>query len=290
MPSAGELLRAERTKRNRSLSEIADSTCISKRYLEAIEIDRVRDLPGEFFYKAFIRQYAKALGLDDASTSRILSCAVPCDTEDPLPVMNEVYHNAQVGKPTRWNAPTGLAIGLLLLVLAVCSGFYALWQHIEAKREAADAAVMAQRAQSAAVPETQPAPVAQPPAPVAQPNEAPPPPAETAAAPATVPEAEPGKISIDVAATEETWVSVSSEGRTIFSGILDAGQTKQFAVAENARLTTGNAAGLEVRLNGKPIGTIGPRGQVRNVVFTADNAQVVVPRPGPPKQPVVATP
>lgn len=46
MPSAGELLRNERVKRNRSLSEIAEVTCISKRYLEAIEVDRVQDLPG----------------------------------------------------------------------------------------------------------------------------------------------------------------------------------------------------------------------------------------------------
>ena len=41
-----------------------------------------------------------------------------------------------------------------------------------------------------------------------------------------------------------------------------------------ARMTVGNAGGIEVRLNGKPIGPIGKSGQVRVVVFTPDNFEV----------------
>jgi hypothetical protein len=46
-------------------------------------------------------------------------------------------------------------------------------------------------------------------------------------------------------------------------------------------MRVGNAGGLEVRWNGKPIGPIGPRGQVRVVLFTPENFQILEPGPPP---------
>ena len=46
-------------------------------------------------------------------------------------------------------------------------------------------------------------------------------------------------------------------------------------------MTVGNAGGIEVRLNGKPIGPIGKSGQVRTVVFTPDNFEVLPVEPPP---------
>ena len=64
MASFGETLRRERELRGVSLREIADSTKISARFLEAIENDRVEILPGGVFRRSFVREYARALGLD----------------------------------------------------------------------------------------------------------------------------------------------------------------------------------------------------------------------------------
>ena len=47
-----------------SLREIADATKISVRFLKALEEDRVDLLPGGLFPRAFVRQYARHLGLD----------------------------------------------------------------------------------------------------------------------------------------------------------------------------------------------------------------------------------
>ena len=82
----------------------------------------------------------------------------------------------------------------------------------------------------------------------------------------------------DLEAKEKTWVSLSSEGKTVFSGVLDPEEIKNFAVSENAKLMTGNAAGLDVRWNGKPIGPIGSRGQVRTVLLSAHTYQILPPR------------
>jgi len=275
MPSAGELLRTERLKRNCALAEIANLTCISTRYLEAIESNDTRTLPGDFFHRSFIRQYASALGLEEAETRRILDAVEPTPEIDPIPVMSVPLQIAEVEQSAKPLAqiPTRVAAILLLVVLGGCSGLYAIWHRAQ---ESAD----------------MPPAIAESAAPASQPNEAKPPvstvpavsdpaaPAADAVATTTDTQAVPvdsGKITVDLAATETTWVSLSAQGRTLFSGILDASQTKNFAVPENAKLLTGNAAGLDVRMNGRPLGPLGPRGQVRVILFSQDNFRIVSP-------------
>ena len=62
--SFGEYLRKERELRDISLEEISQKTRIQKRFLLAIEQDRLNLLPGMVFTKGFIRAYAEYLGLD----------------------------------------------------------------------------------------------------------------------------------------------------------------------------------------------------------------------------------
>lgn len=60
----GEYLRKEREKRNITLEQIASSTKINIRLLQALEADHYRDLPALPFVRGFITAYARALGLD----------------------------------------------------------------------------------------------------------------------------------------------------------------------------------------------------------------------------------
>jgi len=64
MSSIGQSLREEREARNISIEEIASSTKIVLRYLEALEADRLDRMPGGFFIRGIIRNYARAIGLD----------------------------------------------------------------------------------------------------------------------------------------------------------------------------------------------------------------------------------
>ena len=52
---------------------------------------------------------------------------------------------------------------------------------------------------------------------------------------------------------------------------------KELEGHNSARIRTGNAGGVNVLFNGKTIGSLGPRGQVRTVVFTKDNYEIVEP-------------
>ncbi|MDZ4803179.1 MAG: DUF4115 domain-containing protein [Bryobacteraceae bacterium] len=309
MMSAGQLLQSERLKRNRSLAEIATDTCISARYLEAIERDDIKQLPGDFFYKSFLRQYARALDLDAATTDRVVASAVPVEEVDPLPVLSEVYQKANEPTSSRWSPSTAVAVGSLILVLAGGAGLYSWFQRVQTQKETA-----AEQAASAPTPvPTVQTPQQQPPAqtPAAtttpeqtagttpsgsqqQPQQTPAAndlagqqqqaAATTTPAVPVAPAAGPvgsGNIALEIVASEPTWVQITSGGRTLYIGILNPAQARQFAVAENARLLTGNAGALDVRMNGRSVGSLGPKGQVRTVYFSNDSFQIAPPKAKP---------
>ena len=61
----GEQLRLAREERGIPLREISDQTRISVRYLEAIEANDYKRLPGGIFNRSFDRAYARYIGYDE---------------------------------------------------------------------------------------------------------------------------------------------------------------------------------------------------------------------------------
>jgi cytoskeletal protein RodZ len=61
----GEKLRQAREARGITLSEVADQTRISPLYIESIENDDYRALPGGIFNKGFVKSFAKYVGVDE---------------------------------------------------------------------------------------------------------------------------------------------------------------------------------------------------------------------------------
>ena len=64
MPSFGETLKRERELRQISLREISEATKINLRYLDALEKNEFRHLPGGVFNKGFVRAFAQYIGID----------------------------------------------------------------------------------------------------------------------------------------------------------------------------------------------------------------------------------
>lgn len=75
----GEKLRQAREERGFTISEVAEQTRISSLYLESIENDDYRTLPGGIFNKGFVKSYSKFVGVNEqealADYSRILADA-----------------------------------------------------------------------------------------------------------------------------------------------------------------------------------------------------------------------
>ncbi len=61
----GEKLRQAREERGITLSEVAEQTRISPQYIESIEHDDYRSLPGGIFNKGFVKSFAKYVGVNE---------------------------------------------------------------------------------------------------------------------------------------------------------------------------------------------------------------------------------
>lgn len=90
----GEKLRQAREERGISISEVAEQTRISPHYLDSIENDDYRTLPGGIFNKGFVKSFAKAVGINEQEAlqeySRIISSQDSTADGDPKSYKPEV--------------------------------------------------------------------------------------------------------------------------------------------------------------------------------------------------------
>lgn len=77
MDNIGQTLKAAREKKGYTLDDLQQITKIQKRYLIAIEENNFEALPGQFYVRAFVRQYANTVGLDgDAVVAQLTKGSV----------------------------------------------------------------------------------------------------------------------------------------------------------------------------------------------------------------------
>src|SRR6266481_5488934 len=133
MTSVGDTLRTERERQGRATAEIAEELCITQRYLRAIEEDDLKSLPGTFFYKSFVRQYAALLNLDPLKLRAGVDKLTAVEEPVPLPGAEPEHPVRQRDKIIQAanyylsNRRIGFSVVALAGVLLACSGFYAWW-------------------------------------------------------------------------------------------------------------------------------------------------------------------
>ena len=83
------------------------------------------------------------------------------------------------------------------------------------------------------------------------------------------------------------WVLARTDGKYAFSGTLEPNQTRTVDADGTVLLRLGNAGGVTITVNGKPIRVVGPKGQVRTVQLTSGGFQIVAPpKPSAPGTPL----
>src|SRR5580692_11589959 len=145
MTSVGEILRRERQAQGREMLEIAEDLCITQRYLRALEEDDIKSLPGTFFYKSFVKQYALLLGLDETKLQAGVDALTATEEPLPLPGANPKYSPLREVDPIvaasnrRYfsDRRVGLSVAALAVVLLGCSGFYTWWNKASHQVQAA---------------------------------------------------------------------------------------------------------------------------------------------------------
>lgn len=99
MEDIGQKLKAKREELGLSIEDIEAKTKIQKRYLEAIEENDFDRLPGDFYVRAFIKQYAGIVGLDGNELLNDFHQDVP-QTKSEEYVENSVDNKSQKVKET----------------------------------------------------------------------------------------------------------------------------------------------------------------------------------------------
>ena len=293
MGSVGETLRRERLRAGLDLEKISQDTKISVRMLEQIETNQFHKLPGGVFARSFVRQYARAIGLDGEEMVAELERTLAPDPEPFLAVDDapksepRVPRVEPVGGSGR-KSSTLPALALVVLVMLGCSGAYTWWQQ---KGRHAVQSTRVEEGTPAAKPAETPAPTQQ--QETASAPAAPQTAAETSAPSASAPtqvssttiESSGGALHVALTAEEATWVQAKANGKVVWSGVIQPNETKSLQAGEAITLRIGNAGGVSISLNGKAIPAVGPKGQVRVVQVTSDgNVQVEPPKPPTPTQ------
>jgi cytoskeletal protein RodZ len=132
--SIGEKLRLARETRGIALRDISEETRISMRYLEAIESDDYRRLPGGICNRSFIRAYAKQIGYDEQQaveeyTTMMHDRGEETDEASSKPFKSPVYTD-DGGNHNRSPLATILLAIIILTALSACVwGAWYLYEH-----------------------------------------------------------------------------------------------------------------------------------------------------------------
>lgn len=269
----GTWLRAQREARGVSLREIADSTKISLRYLEALEHDRFEVLPAPIFTRGFLREYARIVGLDgDEVVNLYIQVAPP-----PEFGSGEFDFAADEAARRRSSRAPSRLVPLLLALLLLVAAAAAVWFWLD--RRAADAGATPEvtatpvplaapepvapaaapeadadylAADGAGAPEPttpEPAPSQSPPAaPAAAPTPAVEPVLESSDANSPSPAIEPMRVMLEF--NEDCWVEFAVDGRRRTSELRAAGEVITIVAQDHVLLTLGNPSGVQITVDG----------------------------------------
>ena len=94
------------------------------------------------------------------------------------------------------------------------------------------------------------------------------------------PEPTPSPLPVHVAftATEPVWISVKCDGNVTFAGRLEVTQSRTFDATNAVTALIGNLGGVQVSVNGRPIGPLGAHGEVQAVELTTNGVRRITRR------------
>jgi cytoskeleton protein RodZ len=271
--------------------------------LQALEEDNFNQLPGGIFNRGFVRAYSRFLGLDEDQTiadyMQASGDAPPVSTETVShedgsrenaareDAARENKHQdkdkvsrleASADAPPR-QLPWGVFAGALLVVALALS----FWSH--RRREhmkqavrptpAASATQLSGQVSGSDLPTTV-SPTTSSPTGVSAHSAAP----KTShdLAPAS-PAATPGEFTVVIQAREESWTTITADGKTISSELLPAGSERMVRGRKEITVRTGNAGGVGFRFNEKKVDIGGDYGEVKIVTF---GPRGILPNAPPP--------
>lgn len=231
--SFGRYLQTIRLEKNISLEQVAEQTRIGVGNLLLVEQEDHEQLPAEVFVKGFLRSYAAAVGADGDEAVRRY--------EARLNVAQKIAQseNGAGRSETRSRWKLMIICGLFLGVIAVSVMVISLISRTPDSEKPAQLKPPAEQETPA---------VGQSSGGIALSSES--------------KEKNTGKLSLLITAVEKTWIKVIIDEKESTEYNLNPGDELVLEAAKGYNLLIGNAGGLKITLNNKPVIVPGESGQV----------------------------
>lgn len=254
MVEIGTLLKQTREKKGLTLRDVEEATKIRYKYLEALEEDNFKILPGTVYTKGFIRNYANFLGLDGNPLLEVYNETNFDPEEKPKPGPVVQYNQKRTLRitPRFWRLVLVIGAVATLLLFKV---FYQPAQPEKLPEKAIKPKVNIGE-QGKKVPQNIPAPTT--PVPSSPPDQTPPPVVT-------------GVNLVLTATRGNSWVRVYVDGAFQFEGTITTGTSKTFQGNSKITVKFGNAPAISVTSNGQNLGNVGGGKTVFTKDFTAVN-------------------
>ncbi len=270
----GEILRRARVYYNQSVDDVGGILRIRSSHLEAIEQNRIDDLPGRVYAFGFVRAYAEYLGLDGEKIVKLFKSQIGAPVND-RPDLHMPVAASESKSPNMF-----IIIGSLVVLAA--GVFAMMYTGEETREEEAKVADIVHEIppvpqelyedtgavgpfQPAAAVTQQAAAAAQAEVAAAQGAQTASGPMATSSAPAAERPLAPANMPVILKLKDSAWVEIRDvSGKALLSRILKPGDSYIVpATVKGLVLDTGNVGALEFTVEGKVLSAFGGKGDVR---------------------------
>lgn len=241
MPSLGQELKRAREDRGVSLHEIAASTHIGVRFLQAIETDVYDILPGGVFNRAFVRKFARQVGYDEEQALKLYEEQLEIQGIEP----QKRYELGVEDFENKGSSGSGLLFSLLAFVILVVGAYVA---YVLLNQGEPDSRLGA-NAGGTPIPVISPTPE---PTGSATPSGSPTPSPEPSPTPAPLP-GDAMRLQL-TASGGQCWISMIVDEGNTQQVLLNEGDKREFAVNEKVIFNSlGNYPAVRMTINGRPV-------------------------------------
>lgn len=247
--SLGVYLQRERLKKQYTLEQIAEETCIHIATLRAIESNDRNKMPAEVFARGFIKLYAEYLGLDQQEVLDRYTREM--GHREEVIVDQQTMPNVTLSRGTPFFSMR--LVGYILLLLAIAGGAYYFFfrsgstfsenslsiLHSDLTTKSSTVSSPVETGGSGSIAASSAAPQGM-----------------TASAPGALP----GRLDLHVLFKEKTWMQVEVDDQPPQEYLYDPDEEGSWQGRKKIKLHVGNSGGIQIFLNDEQLPVTGTYG------------------------------
>ena len=234
--SFGRYLQSMRLEKKISLEKVSEETRIAISNLQLIEKEALEALPDQVFVKGFLRSYARAIGADGDEAVKLYEARLNMESR-----LIDAGRFSPSSALFAWRNLI-LSIAAILAVIALTLYGVSYFESRMPQPETGKASAGSEHSETA-IPRQ-----------------------ETDSSAKKIAILKPlKKLVLHVTAVDDTWIKVIIDNKAATEYNLISGEKLELEASAEFNLLIGNAGGLELEFNGKPVKIAGKAGEVVNI-------------------------